>query len=206
MPNVNLIQEQQNAARLAERQTKGFFFIFLFTLAVSLGASGFLFLQTESAQSQESALKRKLVRLQPIMSQIEHNQTELAALTPKLTTLTDAQGAVQKWSRILDHLATSAPEGLWLTSIRCRRANATEPIVLSTTGQTHSQESVGDLISRMQFCQELENVKLKYTQADYSEGEQKIKFEVLADVADTAEKPPAKSKSKGKTDAKEDKP
>jgi Tfp pilus assembly protein PilN len=196
MPNVNLIREQQTAIRQAERRTQGFFYLFLLTVAASLAATGFLFLQADRTDSRAAELKRELVELQPLLSRMERNQQDLASLTPKLTTLTGAQSAVQRWSRILDHLASSAPDGLWLTSVRCRRASPTEPIVLTTTGQAFTQEAVGELITRLQLSRDLENVRLRFTQADASQGEAKIKFEVLADVVGSVEEKPGGGKSR----------
>jgi len=188
MPFINLIQEQRSGIRQQERRARAFFFAFGTVTCLSVLSFGFLLLQTEQSQSEINRLQREFQKLEPVVKQTEANDAELRDLAPKLTTLENAQAATERWGRILDHLSRNIPQGMWLTNLRCVAIDPTKPIQLTMTGLTSSQDSVGDLILRLQSCKDLQNVLLKFTQEKMVENSKAVEFEVGADIVGTEEK------------------
>ncbi len=188
MPLVNLIQEQRLAVKQRERKTRAFFLAFVAAVCGSLLGAGILFLQTEGLNSSEASLKQQLRKLDPVVKQIEQNDKELNALSPRLTTLTDAQEATQRWMRILEHLSRSMPRGMWLTNVRCVSTDPTKPVSLTLAGMCGTQDAVGDLLLRLQACADLESVSLRFTQEKLVNNDKGIEFEIATDIAGTAEK------------------
>lgn len=193
MPSINLIYEQRVALRQRERRTRAFFLTFLGVSIFSAATLGGLYLQTEDLRGEAAAASRKLTKLQPVMNAIEEREGEMKSMGPRLATLEDAQKATQRWSRILDFLTRNMPEGTWLTNIRSQQSNPSEPVTATMIGLSSSQDAVANLLLRLRRNADFDTVELKYTQEDTSAGRVgALKFEIVATVAGTAAKPPAK--------------
>ncbi len=186
MPLINLIQEQRIAAKRAEGATRTAFFGFAVTAVTVVGAYGFVLFQTESGQATEAKLRSEQQKVAPIASQIAKLEAEYSTLEPRTKTLEDAQGASDRWLRILTHLKTQTPKTTWLTTLRATAADPSKPTLLTLSGAGAAQEPIAEFILRTQNAADLDNVALKYTQERISGKAHAIDFEVTADVKGTA--------------------
>lgn len=196
MPNINLIYEQRVAIRKAASQRRTMIGVTLASAVIALGAFGSLFVATESALGEERALQAEVDKMEPMIKMIESTTDQFNTLNPRLTTLEDAAKVTQRWTRVLDHMSRSCPENVWMTSLRCNQSSEEEPVRIEVQGLGPSQESISDLILRLQSSLDLENVNLKYTQAEIKDEKQFIKFEVSADVQGTAKPKPVEKEEK----------
>lgn len=197
MPFINLIQEQRQEARRNESRARMFFLSFVGSLVMSLGVLGFLMYEHEMLKVEESGLRNKAQKLQPLVKRIETNQADYAELAPRLTTLENAQLATGHWSRILDHLTRQTPNETWLTAIRCVAPDPSKPIEITFAGLSTRQELIGDFMLRLQSCPDLANVQLRFTQEKLSSYGRNIEFEINADVQGSAEESKPEIKKEG---------
>lgn len=196
MPLINIIFEERAAVRKSAAQRRLMTGFALGAGALSVGVVLTLLLQVESLGGEERRLQAEVDKMEPILKMIAATQDQYNVLNPRLTTLQDAAVVTQRWTRILDHVSKSCPEAVWLTSMRCNQNSEEEPVRVEVQGLGPTQESISDLILRLQSCMDLENVQLKYTQAEVKEKERYIKFEISGEVVGTAKpKPVEKDKS-----------
>lgn len=192
MPLINLIQEQRLTHKANERKAR----LFLFGLAGSVGLSmtgfGFLMFQGDQLSSEESRLKAKAQKVAPLANEIDTLKAQISDIGPKLTTLTNAQETTGKWTRILGHLTQHTPPQTWLTGMRCTATDPTKPIQLIFAGMSSRQELVGEFILRLQGCDDLDKVELKFTQEKIVSNARNIEFELSTDIKGTAEEKPVK--------------
>jgi Tfp pilus assembly protein PilN len=193
MPFVNLIKEDRLAAAARERQVRMVVLLCLAIGGVSFLGAGFFTFEAARYRAKEASLTKALEDAKPYMKQVEANHTEIAKLEPKIQTLTDAQDATLRWSRILDHLRTNMPQGVWLTGVTCQRQTADAPVSVSLKGLSTTQEAVGYLILRVETSKDIEKPELVFTQERLTEKGKALEFEVKGVLAGTA---PEKSKSK----------
>ncbi len=197
MPFINLIEEQRQAMQRAARKTRIAFFGFAFCLfAPLLGFASLLFL-TESLGADIVSLKNEVNKLEPMNSQILTNQKMLSQLTPRLTSLGDAQKTTARWSRILEHLTVNTPFTMWLTQVRSMTGGDPEkPVVTSFQGMCDRLEPVGEFILRLQASTDLEAVNLKFANEKIVTEGRGIEFEISASIVGTAEEQPKKKTGK----------
>ncbi len=195
MPLVNLIQEQRLATARGERKTRVLFFSFVGSVVASVFAVGAISFQTDRLHSEEARLLALAARLKPLKGQIARAEAERARLAPRLKTLEDAQAATNRWSNILQHLATNTPSQTWLTNIRSKvESDPTKPIELSLIGMSAAQQPVGEFMLRTQNSRDLEAVNLRYTQEKVTaSGASAIEFEVAAAIVGSAQPKPVVS-------------
>jgi Tfp pilus assembly protein PilN len=198
MPNINLIQEQRLAIKRLEQKTRLFFLCFAATTAISVLSWGTLLVMTERASSDEAALKQKVDRVQPIIEETDAVKAEYAKTAPRFTTLTDARKMTDKWNIVLDHLTSQTPGQTWLTAVRASQPDAKSPILINFAGMTIRQELVGEFMLRMQQCQDLEAVNLKFSQEKQVTNGSQLEFQIEASLKDTAEVKPVTAEEEGK--------
>jgi Tfp pilus assembly protein PilN len=198
MPLINLIEEQRLAVRKAERAARLAFFGFVGSTMLGVVAIGFLVFQSERLKSQESELRAQIVRVKPILAQIEANKADIAAMNPRLETLEGAQQITDRWARILAHLTVQTPDSTWLTSLRSTAADPAKPIEVSLAGLSTHQEPVGEFILRLQGCEDLDTVTLKYTQEKVEQSGKAVEFEIGAGIAGTLEEVKREGEEGGK--------
>lgn len=195
MPLINLIQEQQSGSKLRERKARAYFFAFGGILAASVMGFGYLWVETDRAQREEETLKKQVARLEPMVKAIDSNNAQLSILSPRLTTLEDAQISTDRWIKVLDHLTRNTPGDVWLTTIRCVATDPTKPVSCNIVGISTSQDSVAEFLIRLQSSPDLVNVNLKLTQEKFVDTKKAIEFEISADLEGTTpEKPKAEKK------------
>lgn len=187
MPLINLIQEQRLAARKNEQQARFFFMAFAGSAALSVVALGFLTFLRESAESEQSSLKAKALKLQPLVDEIAKHQADYGKLAPRVTTLTDAQETTNRWNRVLAHLSTQTPTETWLTQMRASQPDLKQPVQISFIGLSSRQELIGEFILRMQGSPDLKDVGLKFSQEKNVQFGSQLEFEVSAGLDGTIE-------------------
>lgn len=187
MPLINLIKEQRLEARRKERQVRLTMLGSLGIGALCMVATAGLMLDSARLNVEASQLEQKAKELEPLVQELEANQTEIEALQPRIVSLEEATTFTAQWGRILDHMTTNVPQGAWLTSMKAFQQDRTKPLVVTFNGVSQSNDLVGDLILRIESCEELENVRLKFTQPKFSSTGKQLEFEVEADVVGTSE-------------------
>ena len=193
MPFVNLIKEDRLAAAAKERQVRMFVLLCIAIGGVSFMGAGFFTFEAARYRAKNAALEQALEEAKPYMQRVDHNNAEIAKLEPRIATLTNAQDATLQWSRILDHLKSNMPEGVWLTSVMCQRQSPGEPVVVAVKGISTTQEAVGYLIMRLETSNDLESPQLVFTQERRLEKGKALEFEVKGILAGSA---PEQAKSK----------
>lgn len=188
MPFVNLIHEQRVAAERADRKSKLFFLAFVAVMISSAGGFAVTSFADRGIHDQEAALQAQIERAKPLIAQTQANQLEKSKLTPRLQTLTDAQGDTQRWNRVLSYLTTQTPTQAWLTAVRCTNADPKKAVQVTFSGVAMSQVPVGEYILRLQNSPDLANVNLSYTQEKLIQQTKTTEFQVDADLAGTEPK------------------
>lgn len=187
MPLINLIQEQRLAKRRQERKARSFFLLFVGTLVASMGGFMAISFEKDRLESQEASLKANALRVAPLLAGIADNNRKRQQLIPRLKTLEDAQAMSERWSRILAHLSTQMPPQAWLTSVRCSAGDPSLPITIAVQGLATSQDPVGEFILRLQTCDDVENVSLRYTQEKLINQSKTTEFQVDAHLKGSAQ-------------------
>lgn len=188
MPFINLIQEKRLAARAKEQQVRVGLGVTLCVGVVSLLGAAALMFDATRLNIKASALEQKQRELEPLVKELEFNQSEIEKLQPRIKTLGEAQGFSARWGRVLAHLTANTPPETWLTSVKAYQQDKTTPLALTFNGVSLSNEMVGVLILRLEASEDLENVKLKFTQPKFVEGaENQLEFEIQADMTGTSE-------------------
>lgn len=188
MPNINLISEQRNVKRERQRRTRTWFLAFVTVSVVGLMTVGYLTLKVESGRATIRSLQAKLEELAPYKDDITANLRKLAALKPRMDTLTKARMDTQRWWRILDHASLVMPPQTWLTSVRAQPSNdATTPTEIAWTGLSVEQNLIGELMLRLQACEDVADVQLKYTDQKKTSSGTGIEFQILCLVPGTEE-------------------
>jgi Tfp pilus assembly protein PilN len=190
MPFVNLIKEDRLAAAARERQVRMFVLLCVAIGGVSFLGAGFFTFEAGRQKARVVALEKALEDAKPYMKQVEANHTEIAKLEPKIATLTSAQDATLRWSRILEHLHSNMPEGVWLTGVTCQRQTADAPVSVSLKGLSTTQEAVGYLILRIDTSKDIEKPELVFTQERLTEKGKALEFEVKGVLGGTEPEKP----------------
>jgi Tfp pilus assembly protein PilN len=193
MPFVNLIKEDRLAAAARERQVRMFVLLCVAIGGVSFLGAGFFTFEAARQRARVATLEKALEEAKPYMEQVEANHAEIAKLEPKIATLTSAQDATLRWSRILDHMKENMPQGVWLTGVSCQKQSAEAPVSVSLKGFSTSQEAVGYLILRVETSKDIEKPELVFTQERLTEKGKALEFEVKGVLAGTE---PEKPKSR----------
>jgi Tfp pilus assembly protein PilN len=188
MPFLNLIQEHVLAAKRERKRSRFALLTLTLTAAAALGGNGYCLYEADQVGAEISHLKAQAEKHKEMLAQIELNRREMLDIAPRLDTLGNAQVMTKRWSTILDHLAKQTPPGAWLTAVRSTASSPEQPLQTSFQGLSTRQELVGEFILRLQACMELENVSLKFTAEKIASQGKGIEFDVIANVAGTAEK------------------
>lgn len=194
MPYVNLIQEDRLAKAARDRKVRLLGLSCVIIGGLSFLGAGFFTFEAARLNNQITALEQTKEKIQPYIEQVEKNNAEIGQLTPRISTLTSAQERTLQWSRILDHLSTNMPDGVWLTAVTCQRQLPTEPIAVALKGYSTSNESVGYLIMRLEMSSDLEKNELIFTQERRTEKGAALEFEVKGRLVGSAPEEKAKTK------------
>lgn len=185
MPLINLIHEQRIQVRLRERQIRVLLLATVGLGAVAFLGAGYFLFETAKYQLMVGALEAKKRALEPLLKQLKTNELDEKLMEPKLTTLTSATKATEQWSRILAHLTTNVPKGVWLNAVKCgSQPDADGAINVTISGYSVNHDGIGELLLRLDACKDLSGVNLKFSQERLLEKDVKIlEFEVNATLA-----------------------
>jgi Tfp pilus assembly protein PilN len=187
MPLINLIEEQRISRRSDRAKARTALITLSVTSMLTLSACAFLWIESEGLDAEVRRLHDHARKVKPILSEIESSRTTLAKMEPKMQTLENAHEITGKWNRILNHLTVQTPPELWLTAIRATSSDPTKPIEVNYMGIGSELNKIGEYILRIQSCEDLENVNLKFTQEKVVSGGTGIEFEIYSSVVGTAE-------------------
>jgi Tfp pilus assembly protein PilN len=132
-----------------------------------------------SSNLEIGRVEAKLKALEPTLNHIREAQAERLALRPKLTTLTNAQGATQRWYGVLDGLKRSIPPQAWLTSLVVEGAKEGEQAI-RFNGVTVNQQKVGETMLRLNQLHQYQDINLHFTQATKIGNRDTVQFEFAA--------------------------
>ena len=197
MPLVNLIKEDRLAAAAKERQVRGFALLLVFVGGLSVLSAGYFTVATSQENARVATLEVAYENAKPFMKQIEDNKSEITRLEPRILTLTSAQESTKKWYRILEHLKSNMPDGVWLTSVQCQKQGPDSGVTLSLKGLSTTQEAVGYLILRVDTSEDIETPNLVFTQERRTEKGRALEFEVTGLLAGSAPKQQGLKEAKG---------
>lgn len=181
MPLINLIHEQRLLVRQREQKIRILLLASVATGAFAFLATGFYLFNTARYQVMIGALEAKKATLEPLSKQLKSNERDQSVMEPKLTTLTDATKATEKWNRLMTHLTTNVPRTLWLTSIRTNQStNPDEGTTVTFGGYSLNHDDIGEFLLRLEACEDLEGVNLKFSQERIVEKANFLEFEISA--------------------------
>lgn len=192
MPLVNLIQEQRNAIRLRERQTRMVLMAIVGIGAVSFLTAGFFTFESVKYSLRIGELQAQKERLAPMMAELDNKQLEIGGLQMRRDTLKGAEADTVRWSSLLAFLGTNTPDGVVLSDFRSDLpGDPKTPTGLTLIGLSEDQQQVGDFILRLESSPEMAGVTLKYTQERVGPSNKSTQFELSAGLEGSAPEEPA---------------
>lgn len=185
MPYINLIQEQRAQAQKNELRSRLGFFTFIGISSLAGIAYGFLTFESDALANKQSKLEYELQQLEPVVAKIAENTQLEDELKPRLTSLEEAHELTARWVQIMDHFSTQTPSNTWLTAFRAVGTDPQQPVMLTLTGLSTSQEPIGEFMLRTQNQASLDKVQLKFTNEKLTPVGRSIEFEIGAEVLGT---------------------
>ncbi|MFN3648529.1 MAG: PilN domain-containing protein [Armatimonadota bacterium] len=197
MANINLISARRAERVRVAKVAKGLLIGLIVVSSLGLGSAAFMTGQIFIAGGRVTAAEKELEKLRPILDEIEAAEKERLALQPKLTTLTEAQQATNRWYGILEGLKRAVPEETWLTNLAVEKSGD-GPQTLRINGMTASQTRVGETMYRLtQQPEHYAKVDLRYSETSRAQIADAVEFELAAQLFQ-----PEKSKTGAKDEAK----
>ncbi len=191
MPLVNLIQEQRNAIRQRERQTRMVLMAIVGIGAVSFLTAGYFTFETVKYNLKSGELRAQKERLAPMMTDLDNKNLEIGSLQLRRDTLTGAEKDTARWSSLLTYLGSNTPDGVVLSDFRSDMSpDPGTPTGLTMIGLSIDQQQVGDFILRLESSPEMTGVTLKYTQERVGPSNKSTQFELSAGMEGSATKDP----------------
>jgi Tfp pilus assembly protein PilN len=183
MPTINLIHDQRRAYRQRLKASRLWFTALLGAAISTGGLTAMLLIGSISLNGEAKSLQAKAEELKPYREAIEQSEQALTQLSPRLTTLTSARTDTERWTRILEHMSYVMPTNTWLTGVRSVASNEENaPVEVSLTGMSGQQESVGELMLRLQSLSDIANVRLRYTEEKKTQFGEGLEFQIVCDV------------------------
>lgn len=185
MPFINLIHEQRLQIRQREQQIRILTLVAFGVGSLAFLAVGFFLFNTARYQVMIGTLEAKKRALQPLIEQLEANERDQAGLEPKLTTLTNATKATEQWSKLMEHLLVNMPKSVWLTKIQTQLGMEADGGGVNVTfgGYSLNHDEIGEFLLRLESCQDLEGVTLRFSQERLVEKSNLLEFEIFASIS-----------------------
>jgi len=199
MAVINLIAQEQQLRRVAERKTRAMGFGWIVTGGlIGVGWAGLL-MYAGTLTMQRAQIEEQMVKLRPTVQQLKQVQAEMNTLQPLIETLQNARKDTGRWQKLFQHLAQHTPDGCFLTGAELgKRSDPKKPMEITLKGIAENQQRVGEFMLRLNQHPELEQVRLDYTQErTLSEQQSAVEFQITAQVKGTAQKPPQEGQSGG---------
>ncbi|MCS6918808.1 MAG: PilN domain-containing protein [Fimbriimonadales bacterium] len=188
MAVINLIAQEQQLRRVAERKTRALGLGWLLAGAlVGLGWGGLL-LYAGALSVQRAQTEEQLNKLRPTVLQLKQAQAQLSEMQPLVSTLQNARKDTGRWQMLFQHFSRHTPNGCFLTGAELgKRSDPKKPLEITLKGLAENQQLVGELMLRLNQHPELENIRLDYSQErTLSEERVAVEFQITAHIKGTA--------------------
>lgn len=196
MPAINLIREKRQAEQKRDNQVKMAFVATLGAGAIALLVAFGFMIDAARLTLEANATEERKRQLKPLLEELAQNQAQLDELKPRLETLKTAQGTTLKWGNVMGHLTTHTPEGCWLTGLQSFQQDKTKPLQITFRGMSGTQDTIGEMIMKLQQSKDLEKVTFKGSSERTAEGNTKFfEFEIAAELAGSGQSDLPKEKT-----------
>ncbi len=188
MAVINLIEQERHLRRQFERKVRLIGLAWGAVVLMVLAGWGGVLLYLGALQFQSARIQEERTKLQPAVQALQRTQAELNALQPLVTTLQSARTDTGRWQRFFYHLSQHTPPNCFLTHVELgKRSDPKKPMEVVIRGTAESQETVGELMLRLNQNPDLENIRLDFTQERrLSESVPAFDFQLTAQVKGTA--------------------
>ena len=188
MAVINLIAQEQQMRRQLERKTRLLGFGWLSVAGVIGAGWASLLLYGNSINAQRAQVEAQLTELRPTLQQLKQTQAQLAALQPLVETLQNAQKDTRRWLQLFQHFSQHTPQGCYLIGAELgKRADPKKPMEVVLRGTADKQETVGELMLRLNQHPDLEKVRLDFSQErTLGETQSAFDFQITAEIKGTA--------------------
>jgi Tfp pilus assembly protein PilN len=164
---INLI-----AARRAERRKLELIRAVMVRAMVGVGAAtvagvALMTFNIQIVKNRIQDVNQQTAMLQDTVSRVETLQAQMSAVQPRVATLLKAQNATNRWRAVLQEISVSLPQKTWITSFVSQTTNGDG---FTVTGQSISQNQVGQAMMRIGSQPYIKDVSLQYTQASDQKG------------------------------------
>jgi Tfp pilus assembly protein PilN len=190
MPLINLIESNLLFARKTEQQTKISKYALISSGVVVGMAYMALLAQGAAIGGETHSVESQIKKMKPLIAKIDDYKRMEGDLSPRLSTLSDAQELTGRWGRLMGHLTTNTPPNVWLTSMRAMMTDPKNPIKVTWRGVGKSQADASEMLLRLQNAKDLEAVNLVGTNEKVLDKTSAIEFEIGGDIIGTAEPEP----------------
>lgn len=183
MANINLISAYRAERVRLTRWARALLVVEAICVLCLGGAFLFLGGRIFLARHAVGNAERELAKLSPSLNRIEDVERQRTLLSPKLTTLTEAQINTRRWVGIMESLKRCIPPDTWLTSVAVE-TNPEKGLRLKLNGVTGSQTAVGETMLRLSKVRDYyQRVDLNYTRPLVINRSTRVEFELLAPLA-----------------------
>lgn len=189
MAVINLIAQEQQLKRAAERKTRMLGMGWLLTAALIGAGWGGLLMYGGALTLQRARVEEQLVKLRPTVQQLKQVQVELSALQPLVSTLQNARKDTGRWQQLFHHFSQHTPDGCFLTGAELgKRSDPKKPLEITLKGIAENQQRIGEFMLRLNQHPELEQIRLDYSQErKLNEQTTAVEFQITAYIKGTAQ-------------------
>ncbi|CUU05647.1 MAG: PilN domain-containing protein [Fimbriimonadales bacterium] len=188
MSVINLIaQDRLKRQQLARKVRLAGLAWFGVVVLVAVGWGGAI-LYVGALSLQTARIEEEMVRLNPTVQALKQVQAQLNALQPTVTTLQNARTETGRARKLLQHLSQHTPAGCYLSAIEFgKRSDPKKPMEVVLRGTADKQETVGELMLRLNQHPDLEKVRLDFSQErTLGETQSAFDFQITAEIKGTA--------------------
>lgn len=183
MIRINLLPVREERRKQDLRQLGA---MLVATLVGSLAIAGFfhrsLLSDVEGARANVARLNQEIDRFKPQLAKVEQYKATKAQIEKKLEVIEGLEQSRSGPVRVLDALATHAPEKLWLSHIQVSGRK------IHIEGMSLDNERVASFMTALEQSEYFENVELESSEAEEVEGFKVNAFELSAVLASPEEK------------------
>jgi len=154
---------------------------------VAMGWGGAI-LYVGALNYRSARIDEEMVRLNPAVRALKQTQAQLQSLQPTVATLQNARTETGRARKLLQHLSQHTPAGCYLTAIEFgKRSDPKKPMEVVFRGTAEKQETVGELMLRLNQHPDLEKIRLDFSQErTLSETQSAFDFQITAEVRGTS--------------------
>ena len=201
MPQINLINERRKKEKRqllsARLLLYGCYGCGVAIAAIALFSAAAVYRKNAAIEDVKGQLKV----LQPVLAQVNDVQSQIATLEPKLRLLSNAKDSTLHWYLVYQQIGQALPTTSWLDNLSINRTDQAEQLAL--TGQSLSQDTVADMIEKLQSYPAFSSVTLNsITQPALAEqrkpGYHTVHFDLLVQLKGTQEAQNGKAPTQNK--------